>query len=167
MKVKINRRDFLQRSSKISLAGCAILMGGINTMKGASFLLAGDEIPNPAELCYCGYKCPEDCKLKMASVENNDSLKRVAYGEWKIKERHGIDFDPDKVICFGCKTKDKPMGIVLQNCTVRACAIEKNLECCIACKELKECKKELWDRFPDFKKYVIEIQGKYLASKTN
>lgn len=163
MKRKINRRNFIQQSSKAGFAGCALMIGGINTVKAMQFLISED-IPKPGDLCYCGYQCPADCKFKVASVENNDSLKKLAYTEWKIKERHGIDFDPDKIFCFGCKTKDKPEGIVLNECTVRKCVIERNMECCIECKELKNCEKELWGRFPEFKKYVIDLQSKFFAA---
>lgn len=39
------------------------------------------------------------------------------------------------------------------------------LDCCIECLELEECDKELWERFPDFKKHVIALQKKYLEEK--
>ena len=58
---------------------------------------------------------------------------------------------------------DKPKGIVLARCTVRDCAIEKGKECCIDCDELVECDKDLWRRFPDFKKKVVAAQVKYRA----
>jgi hypothetical protein len=50
---------------------------------------------------------------------------------------------------------------VLKRCTVRDCAREKELDCCIECDELTECDKDLWRRFPSFKEQVIELQAKY------
>ena len=63
----------------------------------------------------------------------------------------------------GCKAPGKPEGIVVQRCDVRPCAREKKLECCIECDELPACDKDLWRRFPDFKKQVVELQKKYRA----
>jgi hypothetical protein len=75
-----------------------------------------------------------------------------------------MEFNADELYCFGCKNSEKPEGIVLKNCTVRSCAIEKKIESCIECDELVACDKELWERFPDFKKMVIEMQQKYRAT---
>jgi len=124
-----------------------------------------DEIPDPKKLSYCGYKCPADCQFLKGSIENNVELKKEAYELWKIKERFNVDFDPDKIFCFGCKTTDKPEGIVLVNCTVRSCVISKGFDCCIECAELVDCEKELWDRFLKFKEQVIEMQQKYFDAK--
>jgi hypothetical protein len=80
-----------------------------------------------------------------------------------MQERFGIDFDADRIFCYKCKAPDQPDGIVLQNCTVRSCVIDKGFDCCIECSELAECKKDLWTRFPEFKEYVIDLQKKYRA----
>ena len=82
-----------------------------------------------------------------------------------MKTRFGVtEFDPDKIYCFGCKTKKKPVGIRLQKCDVRNCAIDKNLESCIECKDLKTCEKDLWKKFPDFKNAIIQMQVRYLKT---
>ncbi|MBD3857240.1 MAG: DUF3795 domain-containing protein [Acidobacteria bacterium] len=61
----------------------------------------------------------------------------------------------------GCKELEKPEGIVLKRCDVRACAREKELDGCIECDELPACDKDLWRRFPKFKEQVVELQVKY------
>jgi hypothetical protein len=132
-----------------------------NTKALAAFLINTDI--NPKELNYCGYKCPEDCAFLKGSVENNIELKKQAYKDWKIEERFGIAFNADDIFCFGCKNTEKPEGVVLKNCTVRSCAMEKGIDCCIECADLTGCDKDLWTRFPDFKKMVIEMQQKYRA----
>ena len=76
-------------------------------------------------------------------------------------ERFGVEFDEEQAICYSCKELDKPEGIVLKRCTVRACAREKELDCCIECDELKTCDKKLWSRFPQFHDKVVEVQEKY------
>ena len=158
MKTHSSRRKFIKRSA---IAGCAVLMSG----KLSAFSFPEDKIPDPQKLNYCGYTCPEDCQFLEASVKKDDKLKKVAFETWKIKERYGLEFDPKTSFCYGCKNKDKPAGIVLMNCTVRACTIEKKHDACIQCKKLKTCDKDLWTRFPEFHKSVLEMQKTYLEAK--
>ncbi|MEJ2580308.1 MAG: DUF3795 domain-containing protein [Acidobacteriota bacterium] len=124
---------------------------------------AGDEPIDPKRLNFCGYSCPEDCKFYEGTLDNNVELKREAWELWKIEERFGVEFDEEQAICYSCKALDKPEGIVLKRCSVRACAREKELDCCIECDELTDCDKDLWRRFPKFKQQVVEMQEKYRA----
>lgn len=123
------------------------------------------KIPDPKKLNYCGYTCPKDCQFLEASVKNDTELKKKAYETWHIKERYNVDLDAKKTFCFGCKNNDKPAGVVMLNCTVRQCAIDKKFDSCIECKELKDCGKDLWIRFPDFKNAVIKMQTVYLENR--
>lgn len=152
------RRQFLRNSS---VAGCALLLSG----KLNAFSFPEDEIPDPKKLNYCGYKCPKNCQFLEASVKNDAELKKKAYNTWKIKERYNVDFNAETTFCFGCKAKDKPVGVVMANCTVRSCAIEKKYDSCIECNKLKSCDKDLWKHFPDFHKAVIKIQVTYFEAK--
>ena len=122
---------------------------------------AGDEKIYPKERCFCGYTCPEDCQFLQGTLNNDVELKKEAWNNWKIEERYGLAFDEDQAICYGCKELEKPEGIVLSRCTVRQCARQKELDCCIECDELTACEKDLWTRFPQFKEQVIELQEKY------
>jgi hypothetical protein len=126
--------------------------------------MSGTDIPDPKKLNYCGYTCPSDCKMKKATLANDISLKKEAYNDWRIEKKYGIAFDPDKIFCYGCKTSDHPLGLVVEKCTVRNCAIGKGYECCIQCDQLPGCDKEIWKTFPDFHKTVIEMQKKYLGT---
>lgn len=157
----LKRREFLIKGSQAGIACCALLMGANKLAFGAGFRQNGDVPIDPKTLNYCGYKCPDDCKFLQASLKNDTELKKEAYQIWKIKEKYNIDFDPEKIFCYGCKNKEKPEGVVLTNCTVRQCAISKKLDGCIECGELADCRKELWSQFPDFKLIVIEMQKKY------
>lgn len=161
----IKRREFLKQTARAGVASCALLAcSNLNAFHVLDRILSGDEVPDPLKLNYCGYKCPEDCQFRMASEKNDVELKKEAYKNWAIKERFGVEFDAEKIFCFGCKNEEMPEGVVLKNCTVRKCAIEKGVDCCIECDELADCKRELWDRFPDFKLKVIEMQKTYMAS---
>ncbi len=161
MKTQLKRREFILKGCMAGVAGCALLSGArLYGMQNLNFA-SGDEKPDPKKLNYCGYTCPDGCKMKKASLENNPELKKEAYKEFRIQEKYGIEFDADKIFCYGCKTQDKPVGLVVEKCTVRNCAIAKGYDCCIQCEGLSACDKEIWKTFPDFHKSMIELQKKY------
>jgi hypothetical protein len=163
MKTNQSRREFLAQSTKIGLLGGALAY--CPRILSFGNMLQDDTIPDPKKLNYCGYTCPPDCPMKKATLENDVELKKEAYKNWRIEEKYGIAFDPEKIFCYGCKTTDKPLGIVVEKCTVRNCAIAKGYDCCIECADLSACDKEIWKTFPDFHKAVIEMQKKYLEAK--
>jgi hypothetical protein len=160
MKEKIRRREFLAKSCRTGMAGCALLLCG-NAVAMNSLLGPDDEIPDPKKLNYCGYTCPEKCEFLIATLEDDEEKKKECYEGWAIKERYGLDYDPKTSFCYGCKTKDKPEGVVVSECTVRKCVKEKGLDCCIECKELTSCDKDLWVRFEEFYEGVKKMQKKY------
>jgi hypothetical protein len=159
MKNELKRRDFVTKCFKAGVTCCAIAYS--NSLSAQEQVKQTMQKPNPKNLEYCGYKCPDDCPLKKATVENNTDLKKKAYEIFKFKEKYGVEFDPEKVFCYGCKVDDKLLGINVKSCTVRSCAITKGYDCCIECNGLVTCDKELWKSFPEFKKAVIEMQKKY------
>lgn len=160
MKNQINRRMFVRNGAA---ASCFILVSG----KISAFSFDQNEIPDPKKMNYCGYTCPKDCKFLVASVKNDPVLKKEAYEIWEMKDRFGVaEFDADKIYCFGCKNTEKPVGIRLQKCDVRNCAINNKIESCIECNTLTECEKDLWKKFPDFKKSVIKMQTIYIENRT-
>jgi hypothetical protein len=157
-----DRRVFLRETATAGAALCGLCMcSGIPAFAGEDG--DADKVIDPKKLNYCGYTCPKDCKFLEATLNDDVELKKEAYKIWKIEERFGVEFDPEQAICYGCKTLDKPAGIVLQRCDVRTCVREKELECCIECDELTGCDRDLWRRFPTFKKQVVELQKKYRA----
>lgn len=153
-----SRRQFISKTSKLAISGCAF--AACPKFLNGSWLL-DEEIPDPIKLNYCGYVCPGDCKMLKGTLDNDNNLKEEAFKEWRLEERLGIAFDADKVFCYGCKTEDKPQGFVIKSCTVRDCTLDRGKDCCIECDELSACDKELWQRFPDFHKHVIDLQRKY------
>jgi hypothetical protein len=158
----VNRRVFVTTTAKAGFTLCGLcLCSPISSFAGDD--ASPDEPIDLADRCFCGYKCPEQCTFLKATLSDDLEGKSKAWEEWKIEERFGIAFDPEQAFCYGCKTMDKPKGIVLARCTVRDCAIDKGQECCIDCDELAACDKDLWSRFPEFKKQVIEAQKRYRA----
>jgi hypothetical protein len=161
MKTELKRREFITKSCKAGVAYCALLYGsklyGIRNLN----TMPGNDKPDPKKLNYCGYTCPDDCQMKKATLENNIDLKKKAYIDWRIEKKYGIAFDPDKIFCYGCKTTRHPLGLVVEKCTVRSCAMDKGYDCCIQCDSLSACDKEIWKTFPDFHKSVLEMQKNY------
>jgi hypothetical protein len=158
MKTAIKRREFFSTCLKAG-AACCLLMSGTG-------IFAQDdknktEKPDPKLLNYCGYKCTNECPLYKGTIENNVEQKKKAYETFKWKEKFGVDFDADKIFCWGCKLTDKPLSINVKACTVRVCCIEKGFDSCIQCDGLTNCDKELWISFPKFKEAVISMQKKY------
>jgi hypothetical protein len=158
MKKDLKRRDFITRCFGAGIACCALSHGGLLSAQDQ------DTKPDPKKLEYCGYKCPDDCPLKKATLENNPELKKKAYDYFQFKEKYNVEFDEKQVFCYGCKTEGKPESLVVKACTFRACAIEKKYDCCIKCDNLAKCDKELWTRFPKFKETVIDMQKKYKSA---
>ena len=155
MSSKIDRRGFLTTS--LTLCGTCLCSRVLA-------LTAEDDAPiDPKALEYCGYRCPDDCPFRAATLANDEAGKRKAFQDWKLAERYGVEFDPEKAICYGCKAEGKPEGIVTGRCTVRACVREKGLDCCIECDELSSCEEDLWRRFPKFHEQVIALQKRYRA----
>jgi hypothetical protein len=158
MKTVLRRRDFVSKCFKAGAAGCALLYGN-PLFAQDSVKLKKEDLKN---LTYCCYRCTTECPTYKATIENNAELKKKAFENAKWKEKYGIDFDPDKFFCYGCKPKDKPLSINVKACTVRTCVIEKGFECCIECTGLAACDKQLWKNYPDFKAKVLEAQKAYL-----
>ena len=162
MKTDLKRREFLTRFCHAGVACCALMVSPkLFASQGLNF--ADDDDMDPKKLEYCGYKCPPTCPLKKGTAETNVEQKKKAYETFKIKEKFGVEFDAEKIFCYGCKPADKPLGITVKGCTVRNCVTSKKLDCCIECSDLVGCKKELWDNFPKFKEMVVEMQKKYEA----
>jgi hypothetical protein len=157
MKKNFNRRDFVSGCIKAGSA-CVLLASGGNLFASGTLT---DDKPDPRKLEYCGYKCPDDCPLKKGTLENNVELKKKAYTEFGMKKKYGIDFDPEKIFCYGCKSPGKPIGPSVKGCKVRECAIAKGLESCIQCNTLSKCEKDLWKEFPKLHEHVLSLQKKY------
>ena len=158
MKQKTNRREFMKKGFHLC-AGCAFVLGGCRSKSDETAETDANAV-DIDKLTFCGYNC-EGCDFLKATQENNFDLKKDVYIRWKWKERLDVDFDPDVVFCWGCKPPmGKPINMFQERCSVRVCSVEKGKKNCVLCDELVACEKELWDRFPDHKKAVIEMQKK-------
>ncbi|MBN2214293.1 MAG: DUF3795 domain-containing protein [Bacteroidales bacterium] len=162
MKQIQTRREFLIKGCRLGLACGALAFCPKLNLPGKD---PGEEIPDPKKRNYCGYICPDDCPLYVATIEDSPERKKEAYTMFEIEERHGVAFDPEQIICYGCKADDEPQGIIVNRCKVRRCAIENGYDCCIECNNLPDCEFDLWERFPEFHKEMIDLQTKYTAAR--
>jgi hypothetical protein len=161
METTINRRKFIKKSAQIGAASCVLMMSSRLAVAFSLDKIISDENIDPQKLNFCGYVCPVDCNFHIATIENDIEKKKEAFQIWNIKERYGVDFNPETSVCWKCKNTEKTEGVVVKNCTVRSCAMDKGYNACIECNNLNHCVKDLWSRFPEFHKTVIEMQVKY------
>ena len=160
----IDRRTFLSTGARAGVTMCGICVcAQFPGIARAGDSAGEEERIDPKKLNFCGYTCPKDCDFLRGTLEDNVELKKKAWQAWKIEERFGLEFDAEQAICYGCKSLDKPEGVVLARCDVRACARGKEFDCCIECDELPACDRDLWSRFPTFKDQVVEMQKRYRA----
>jgi len=163
-KRSIDRRTFLSTGARAGVTLCGICVcSQFPGLAHAGDSVAEKELIDPKKLNFCGYTCRDDCTFLRGTLNDDIEIKVEAWKAWSIEERYGLKFDADQAICYGCKSLDKPEGVVLARCTVRSCAREKELDCCIECDGLPNCDRDLWSRFPKFHDQVVDMQKKYRA----
>jgi len=160
MEPKQSRRLFLSHCAKFCGAGCALLaLGKISP---------GQEI-KPIDLkvlSYCGIPrayCEQQCELFKATRDNDVTLKKTVYDQWEMKKKFGIEFEPDKIFCYGCKPGDKPLKVGMAECPVRACPSANGLESCVQCLNLASCDKAYWKDWPNVLDLAKKLQARYKA----
>jgi hypothetical protein len=167
MRPPLPRREFLRLFGQFGVV-CAC--GGMAARLAAEQTQAGEpapkkELPELKALAYCGLICDDRCLLFKATRTNDAAAKQKVYEEWKWKERSGLEFNPDLVFCYGCKTPDKPVNMFHAKCTVLKCSVDRKLESCVQCQKLAGCDKELWKNYPDFHQQMVKLQQAYAATE--
>ena len=80
----LDRRTFVTTSARAGVALCGLCAcGRLTGLVHAGE--AGDDPIDPAVRCYCGYLCPEDCKFRQGTLNDDVALKREAWKLWKIE----------------------------------------------------------------------------------
>lgn len=87
---------------------------------------------------YCGLDC-ESCEARIATVNNDDALRRKVAARWS--ELNGVEITPDMIHCAGCRIDGVKTPYCDSLCPIRACAREKQVETCGACAEMRTCEK--------------------------
>jgi hypothetical protein len=85
---------------------------------------------------YCGVNC-DNCRAYRGTVGGDLSLLEQAassYGEGAFSAKDWV--------CLGCRPGDQPiLAKYCATCTIRACAIGKEVSNCTACSEYEGCSK--------------------------
>lgn len=106
-------------------------------------------------MAFCGLDCT-GCPVRIATRKDDDSLRRETAKQ--VNEEFDADFSPEDINCEGCKSK----GIKISywdECEIRKCAVEGELENCGLCDDYP-CGKldEIFKSSPEAKKALDEIR---------
>ena len=167
MNRKQSRRSFLEQCAKCGGACSALLALNRNSRAQETAPAPSGRQEKPidlAALAYCGIPqayCETGCELFKATRENDVELKRAVYEKWGMKKRFGIEFEADKIFCYGCKPGDKPLKVGMAECEVRTCPIAHGLESCVQCGGLASCGKAFWKEWPVAYEQIKQFQARY------
>jgi hypothetical protein len=169
MSEKQDRREFLDQSLKFCAVFCA--MGVWRSLAPAqeSAPAKPGDVQKPIDLkalSYCAIPrayCERQCELFKATRESDVKLKKVVHEKWEMKKKFGVDFDPDKIFCYGCKPGDKPLKVGMAECPVRVCPSANGLESCVQCLDLATCDKAFWKEWPIAFVTAKKLQARYAA----
>lgn len=156
-----SRRRFLKQCMVFGGACCGILAW--SPMPAAQDRPAEKKSIDPREYSCCGIPCKTACPMYKATQENDVKTKKLLYEQWEMKKHYGLDFDPDKIFCYGCKPGDKPKKPGIDTCQVRRCAMANGMEACFQCKNLAACDQEYWKTWAEQHAYAKKVQALYQA----
>ena len=85
----------------------------------------------------CGLNC-ENCDVRIATINNDDELRKTTAKYWS--ELNNENITPDMMNCMGCRMDDVKTVYCEKYCEIRKCVIKNNLNTCADCKDMNECK---------------------------
>ncbi len=83
----------------------------------------------------CGLDCSV-CNARIATINDDDDLRKTTSEEWK--KQYNADITPDMINCTGCRAEGVKFGHCYQ-CEIRKCADIKGYITCAECIELDDC----------------------------
>ena len=89
-------------------------------------------------IAYCGLNC-ETCKARMATMNNDDTLRKKVAKLWS--ELNGVEITPEMINCVGCRIDGVKTPYCESLCPIRRCASSKRVETCGSCAEVLTCEK--------------------------
>ena len=89
-------------------------------------------------IAYCGLDC-ETCEARLATVKNDNELRRKVAEEWSAL--NGVEITPEMINCSGCRIPGVKTVYCDSLCTIRTCAMQKQVETCGDCPEMRSCEK--------------------------
>ena len=89
-------------------------------------------------MAYCGLDC-ESCEARIATINNDDALRRMAADEWS--KLNNVKITPEMINCMGCRVDGVKTVYCDSLCPIRQCALQKQVDTCGDCGELDTCEK--------------------------
>lgn len=89
-------------------------------------------------IAYCGLDC-ETCEARQATINNDNELRIKVAKLWS--ELNGVEITPDMINCTGCRLPGVKSPYCDSLCPIRQCAMQKQVETCGGCPEMKSCGK--------------------------
>jgi hypothetical protein len=84
----------------------------------------------------CGLNCA-DCEARIATVNNDDELKKATAEKWKTLY-NVPDMSPDMINCTGCREDGAKLGH-WSMCEIRICVASNGFKTCGECKDVETC----------------------------
>lgn len=89
-------------------------------------------------IAYCGLDCTQ-CDAYIATINDDQALREKTAEHWAALNNAPIL--PEHINCMGCRVEGAKTVFCEHLCTVRACALEKQLETCADCVDMDRCDK--------------------------
>ena len=87
-------------------------------------------------MAYCGLDC-ETCEARIATLANDDALRRKVATEWS--EMNHVEITPAMINCVGCRVDGVKTPYCESLCPIRQCCLKKGMEHCGMCAEMDAC----------------------------
>lgn len=85
----------------------------------------------------CGLDC-ETCDARIATVNNDDRLRKETAQKWSIMNNTSA-ITPETINCTGCRVDGVKFAYCSDYCEIRKCARSKGFNTCGDCGELEHC----------------------------
>ena len=114
-------------------------------------------------IAYCGLNC-ETCEARMATMNNDDSLREKVAKLWS--QLNGVEITPEMINCVGCRIDGVKTPYCESLCPIRLCAIGRGMETCGSCGEMESCEElgAITGNNPDALKRLILLSDEILSS---
>lgn len=89
-------------------------------------------------IAFCGLDC-ESCEARMATIHNDDVLREKVASLWS--ELNSVEITVEMINCVGCRIDGVKTPYCELLCPIRQCALERKVETCGACAEVRTCEK--------------------------
>ena len=87
---------------------------------------------------FCGLNC-ETCEARIATIKDDDALREKVATLWS--KLNGVEITPEMINCVGCRLDGVKTPYCESLCPIRQCALERNMETCGACGDVRTCGK--------------------------